>query len=77
MTISSKIQRKYLFPVIFGVLVLDSIIIMSNQLYGQPSEPIRSDVAVNTIPVGQSPNTIAIDPNTGKVYVVILIQPQL
>jgi hypothetical protein len=70
-TISSKIQRKYLFPVIFGVLVLDSIIIMSNQLYGQPSEPIRSDVAVNTIPVGQSmgpnPDAIAVSPNTGKV----------
>lgn len=68
-TISSKIQRKYLFQVIIGVLVLSSII-MSYQVYRQqPSEPVRSDVGINTIPVGEFPLGVAIDPDTQKVYV--------
>jgi DNA-binding beta-propeller fold protein YncE len=44
--------------------------IMSYQVYGQqPSKPVRSDVGINTIPVGYYPTGVAIDPNTEKVYV--------
>jgi YVTN family beta-propeller protein len=73
--IASKIQRKHLFPVVIGVLVLDSmIIILSFQVFGQePPESVRSDLGINTIPVGKSsylyPTGIAIDPTTKKVYV--------
>lgn len=43
---------------------------MSYQVYRQqPSEPVRSDVGINTIPVGEFPLGVAIDPDTQKVYV--------
>src|SRR5919198_5007165 len=51
------------------ILVLDSVILMSYPVHGQPSEPGRANVGVNTLHIGKRPTGLAIDPNTDKVYV--------
>jgi hypothetical protein len=72
MPITSQIHLKYhLFPVIIVVLLVlyCTILLMSYQASGQASEAGITDGVIKTIPVGSVPTGVAVDPNTGKVYV--------
>ena len=76
MSITSHTHLKHLFPVIVGVLLVlyCTILLMSYQAYGQASEAGtidgKQDKVVANVTVGINPTGVAVDPNTGKAYVI-------
>jgi YVTN family beta-propeller protein len=51
------------------VILCIPIIIIPYQVAGQPVQQLGEEMGTNLIPLGRSPNDIAINPNTNLIYV--------